>query len=107
VGDQGGLAGNALPSAVLADPGISESSATREGLASLYTFITIGAVHDGGVSVDAHDHAIVVDLLVANVALQSVVQVLGFVQEGAVVVDVDKRLGEELIEGVGVLALSA
>src|SRR5437764_114944 len=49
-GDQGGLAGYTLPGAVLANPGVGESSAPRERPAFFQTFVAVRAVHNGGIA---------------------------------------------------------
>src|SRR5260370_848631 len=67
--------------------------------------VAISAVDHGGVTVDLNRHPLVVDLLILHLAVDGAGEKFFLVHQGAVVIDIQESVCEELVERGGILAL--
>jgi hypothetical protein len=99
------LACHAQPRIVLADAGVRESASAVVGFSLQRAFFLINARDDRGVAVNMRCDALVDDLSRLQARIFDAFEELLFVHDRAVVIDIDERGGEQLIQRFGVLGL--
>lgn len=90
------MAGYAAPDAVAADPGVGVTRADYVVFALVGAGLAINAVDYRGVAVDVDGEAFVVEVVGFLFGGGDPFQVFGFVHDGAVVVDVDEGVVDEV-----------
>ena len=95
-GDESAVAGYAAPDAVATDPGVGVTGADYVVLAFVGAGFAVDAVDDGGVVVDVDGHAFVEEVVGFLFGSGDPLHVFGFVHDGAVVVDVDEGVIDEV-----------
>jgi len=90
------VAGDAAPDVVAADPGIGVAGADDVFFSFVGAGFAIDAADDGGVGVDVDGHAFVEEVVGFLFGGGDPFQVLGFVHDGAIVIDVDEGVVYEV-----------
>src|SRR5882762_2523381 len=102
---QCGLTGDALPCAVLIYPCVCESTVPLEGLTLFNAFVPIHSCNHRCISVQMNRHSIIVDLLLLHIVMERSFKEFFFIQQRAVVVDINQRFAQQLIQCDGVFTL--
>src|SRR6476661_1347322 len=97
------MAGHALPLIVLVEPGIGKASVVVEGLMLVSPLGVVGADHNGGIGVGNHPGFFIGNQAGAIVRVLQIGQKLRFVHDRAVVVGVNEAVGNQVVQGLGVM----
>lgn len=97
------MAGHALPSVVLVNPGVGKPSVMVEGLSLVGSPGMVGADHDGHIFVGKHLHIFVRDQGRVIGRIFQVKQKLRFVHDRAVIVGVDETVANQALEGLSIV----
>src|SRR6185295_7966086 len=97
------MAGHALPLVVLVEPGVGKASVVLERLTLIGSLGVVGADHNSRIGVGNHPGFVIGNQRGVIVRVLQIGQKLRFVHDRAVVVGVNEAVGNQVVQGLGVV----
>src|SRR4026207_1920779 len=97
------MAGDALPLVVLVEPGVGKAAVVLGGLTLISSLGVVGADHNSRIAVGNHPGFVIGNQRGVIVRVLQIGQKLRFVHDRAVVVGVNEAVGNQVVQGLGVM----